>query len=717
MQQNLKERVKEIYSPEDYELFLKAYSYSKEMHKEQKRMSGEPYFIHPYEVANIVIDLGLDIDTVCAALLHDVVEDTPATYDQVKQMFNKPIADLVDGVTKLSRIGNISREEQQAESIRKMFLAMAKDIRVIFIKLADRLHNMRTLEYGNREQQIRKAKETIEIYAPLAHRLGIYSIKSELEDWCFRYLYPEDYFELKRVVEEHVEERKNFLRDTMAFLKEKIEDSSIYCEISGRDKSLYSIYKKMKRLNSTFEQIYDITAIRVLVNTIKDCYSVLGIVHDSWMPIPGRFKDYIAMPKQNMYQSLHTTLIGKGGIPFEIQIRTFQMHRVAEYGISAHWKYKEGSGLEDELDTKLSWLRSLMEWQTDLRDANEFMQTLKVDFFSDEVFIFTPKGDVKNLVKGSTPIDFAYAIHSAIGNKCTGAKVNNKIATLDTELKSGDIVEIITSNSSKGPSRDWLNIVKTHQAKSKIRHFFKKELKEENIENGKVLLDKEIKRLGTTAPEVLNSQMIDMLLKKFKVPTMDHIYAGIGYGGITVNQVVNKISAKLEAEKPVELPPTEDKRPKNKRKSSNFKGVIVEGSNDMLVRFSRCCNPLPGDDIVGYVTRGRGVSIHRSDCPNLADMDIEKERFIGVTWAEEANQEYVAKLQINAGESKNLLLDITRTIADLDMETVSMVANTSEKHDTIINISVVISSTKQLNILIKKLKIVPDVTDVFRIGK
>ncbi|MBQ9625043.1 MAG: bifunctional (p)ppGpp synthetase/guanosine-3',5'-bis(diphosphate) 3'-pyrophosphohydrolase, partial [Clostridia bacterium] len=463
----LKQKVLDIYGEKDYNLFLKAYEFAKEAHKDQKRMSGEPYFIHPYEVSNIVISLGLDIDTVCAALLHDVVEDTDVTLEEIEKEFNPSIANLVDGVTKLSRIGNVSKEQQAAESIRKMFLAMAKDIRVIFIKLADRLHNMRTLEYGDREKQIRKATETIEIYAPLAHRLGIYKIKGELEDLCFRYLYPEDYFELKRVVEENSEERKAFLRDTIQQLSKKIEEHDIKCEINGRDKSLYSIYKKMKANNSTFDQIYDITAIRVIVNTISDCYSVLGIIHDSWMPIPGRFKDYIAMPKPNMYQSLHTTLIGSKGRAFEVQIRTFQMHRTAEYGISAHWKYKEGRETDD-LDAKLSWLRSLMEWQTDLRDANEFMQTLKVDFFSDVDFVFTPKGDVRDLVKGSTPLDFAYAIHSQIGNKCVGAKVNNRIVPLNHQLGSGDIVEILTSNSSKGPSPDWLSIVKTNQARSKI---------------------------------------------------------------------------------------------------------------------------------------------------------------------------------------------------------------------------------------------------------
>lgn len=718
---SLEERVRQIYTEEEVKTFQKAYDYAKAAHKEQKRMSGEPYFIHPYQVANIVIDLGLDMDTVCAALLHDVVEDTPATYEDMKREFGQSIADLVDGVTKLSRIGDISREEIQAESIRKMFLAMAKDIRVIFIKLADRLHNMRTLEYGSREKQIRKAKETIEIYAPLAHRLGIYAMKSELEDLCFRYLYPEDYFELKRVVEEHIEERKVFLRDTMAFLKSKIEESNIHCEINGRDKSLYSIYQKMKKHNTTFEEIYDVTAIRVLVNTIKDCYTVLGIVHDCWMPIPGRFKDYIAMPKPNMYQSLHTTLIGRGGIPFEVQIRTFKMHRTAEYGISAHWKYKEGNTSSD-LDDKLSWLRSLMEWQNNLRDANEFMQTLKVDFFSDIVFVFTPKGDVKDLVKGSTPLDFAYAVHSQIGNKCVGAKVNNHIVPLDYELKSGDIVEILTSNSAKGPSQDWLNIVKTHQAKSKIRQWFKKQLQEEHIEKGKIMLQEEAKKRGYILSHLLTQEAIDGLLKRHKLPTMDNIYASIGYGGITANQIISRlVQQEMESKKKEEiLPPVvPDKKEEHRQqtKGNKIKGIIVEGCDDMMVRFSRCCNPLPGDDIVGYVTRGRGVSIHRKDCPNLVDMDIEKERFIEVAWAEEENQEYIAQIQIHAVESKALYLSVSKTIMDMDIEAISLMGNAGKRNSAVVNVSVKINSTKQLNTLMKKLRMLPDVVEVFRIGK
>lgn len=717
----LKEKVLNIFGEDDYKLFLKAYDYAKEAHKEQKRMSGEPYFIHPYQVADIVVDLGLDIDTVCAALLHDVVEDTDVTLENIEDEFNPSIARLVDGVTKLSRIGNISKEQQAAESIRKMFLAMAKDIRVIFIKLSDRLHNMRTLEYGDREKQIRKATETIEIYAPLAHRLGIYKIKGELEDLCFRYLYPEDYFELKRVVEEHIEERKLFLRETMKQLSKKIEDNNIRCEINGRDKSLYSIYKKMKAHNSTFEQIYDITAIRVLVNTIKDCYSVLGIVHDIWMPIPGRFKDYIAMPKPNMYQSLHTTLIGEKGIPFEIQIRTFQMHRTAEYGISAHWKYKEGKETDD-LDAKLSWLRSLMEWQTDLRDANEFMQTLKVDFFSDIVFVFTPKGDVRNLVKGSTPLDFAYAIHSQVGNKCVGAKVNNKIVPLSYELNSGDIVEIITSNSSKGPSHDWLNIVKTHQAKSKIRQWFKKELQDEHILKGKELIEKECKRKNYTAKQILTPEYMEYITKKHKMPSMDNVYAAVGYGALTVLQVVGKAIAELEAkEKEQELILQQLPKETPVKHGKNVRGVYVEGSDDMLIRYSKCCNPLPGDDIVGFITRGRGVSIHRSDCSNLASMDIEPGRFIHVAWADGDSDDtpdyYIAQIQVHAVDSKGIYFAVAKILNDMDIDATSIAGSVNKENEAVINMSVKIKTTKQLNALIKKLRGIPDVVDVFRVGK
>lgn len=713
----LQQKVIDVYGEKDYQLFLKAYNFSKEAHAEQKRMSGEPYFIHPYQVADIVIELGLDIDTVCAALLHDVVEDTDATVELIEKEFNPAIATMVDGVTKLSRIGNISKEQQAAESIRKMFLAMAKDIRVIFIKLADRLHNMRTLEYGDREKQIRKATETIEIYAPLAHRLGIYAIKGELEDLCFRYLYPEDYFELKRVVEEHSEERKAFLRDTMNQLSKKIEENNIRCEINGRDKSLYSIYKKMKAHNSTFEQIYDITAIRVLVNTIKDCYSVLGIVHDCWMPIPGRFKDYIAMPKPNMYQSLHTTLIGAKGIPFEVQIRTFKMHRTAEYGISAHWKYKEGKD-SDDLDAKLSWLRSLMEWQTDLRDANEFMQTLKVDFFSDIVFVFTPKGDVRDLVKGSTPLDFAYAIHSQIGNKCVGAKVNNRIVPLNHELKSGDIVEIITSNSTKGPGSDWLSIVKTHQAKSKIRQWFKKQLQEEHIAKGKDMLEKECKKKATSLKTVMSAEYIEYVLKKHHMPTIDNIYGAVGYGGLTPTQVLGKAFSEMEVKEKGQEIPTSLPEHQPIVKGKNVRGVIVSGSDDMLIRYSKCCNPLPGDDIVGYITRGRGVSIHRRDCTNLSAMDVERERFIDVAWADENNQDYyIAQIQIHAVESKSIYVVVTKTINDMDIEAVSLSGSINKNKEAVMDISVKIKTTKQLNALMKKLRMLPDVVEVFRVGK
>ncbi len=706
---DLQQRVMDVYGEEDYVIFIKAYNFAKEAHKDQKRMSGEPYFIHPYQVAHILIGLGLDIDTVCAALLHDVVEDTDVTLETIENEFNKDIAVMVDGVTKLSRIGNITKEQQQAESIRKMFLAMAKDIRVIFIKLSDRLHNMRTLEYGNRETQIRKAKETIEIYAPLAHRLGIYAIKAELEDLCFRYLYPEEYYELKRVVEEHIDERKLFLKKTMNDLSAKIDESNIYCEINGRDKSLYSIYKKMKAHKTSFEQIYDISAIRVLVKSIKDCYSVLGIVHDSWMPIPGRFKDYIAMPKPNMYQSLHTTLIGENGIPFEIQIRTFEMHRTAEYGISAHWKYKEGRNNSDDLDTKLSWLRRLMEWQTDLRDASEFMQTLKVDFFSDVVFVFTPKGDVKNLVKGSTPLDFAYSIHSAIGNKCSGAKVNNKIVPLSYELKSGDIVQILTSKTAKGPSQSWLNIVKTHQAKSKIRQWFKKELQEIHILQGRDILEKEAKKRNLSLKEVLNTKNSETLLDKFKMQSIDSMLSSIGYGALSPMSVLNKI---------IVTPPQEEIIPIIKPKTESMKsvnGVYISGVDNMLVRYAKCCNPLPGDDIVGYITRGRGVSVHRKDCSNICSAKDINERAIAVSWAEKSNEILVAEIQIIAIESKNIYLHISKAILDMDLSTLAMAGHVNKQNETIVNTSVEIKSTKELSALIKKLKSIPDVVDAFRV--
>jgi len=710
-------RVKEYDKSEnDINLILKAYDYALKAHEGQYRNSGEPYIVHPVEVAMILANLELDVSTIASGLLHDVIEDTSITYDDIKNEFGQEIADLVDGVTKLGMIEYKSKVEQQAENMRKMLIAMAKDIRVIMIKLADRLHNMRTLKYLSEEKQKEKAQETLEIYAPIAHRLGMSMIKWELEDLSLRYLHPDDYYSLVEKVAKKRKEREESIKELIDKLKEKLNEIGIKAEVDGRPKHFYSIYKKMKQQNKTFEQIYDLMAVRVIVNTVKDCYGTLGAVHTLWKPMPGRFKDYIAMPKPNMYQSLHTTVIGPKGEPFEIQIRTWDMHRTAEYGIAAHWKYKEGKSYEDEFDAKLSWLRQLLEWQRELKDAKEFMETLKIDLFTDEVYVFTPKGDVISLPAGSTPVDFAYSIHTEIGHRLNGARVNGKIVPIDYELKNGDIVEILTTtNSDRGPSRDWLQIVKSSQAKNKIRQWFKKEKREENIERGEEIFYRELKRHGIQQSQ-LKGDIMESVLRKLNMHSEEDLFAAIGFGGLALNQIIPRIKEEL---KQIE---SEDKKQSTpiveikKKPKIGGMGVIVKGEDNVMVRFSKCCSPVPGDEIVGYVTKGRGVSIHRKDCPNIKDYVYDKNRIVEVEWDQGKNIAYQADIQIMANDRYGLLTDVTSILADIKISVRAVNARTTKDNVAIINLTLEITSRDQLEKIMNKLKALDGVTDVYRIS-
>lgn len=720
MKDRLEQKIIKAYGQQYLEKVQKAVAFAEKAHEGQKRSSGEPFIVHPLEVANILADMGMDVDTICAGLLHDTIEDTGATVEEITKIFGPEVAKLVDGVTKLGRISYKTKEEQQVENLRKMFLAMAQDIRVIIIKLADRMHNLRTLEYIDEEKQREKAYETLEIYAPLAHRLGIFKMKWELEDTSLRFIDPKGYYDLVERVARKRKEREAYIEDVIKTLKEKLSEMKINCEIEGRPKNFYSIYKKMYMQHKEFEQIYDLLAIRVIVETIKDCYGVLGIAHTLWKPIPGRFKDYIAVPKPNMYQSLHTTVLGPQGELFEIQIRTFEMHRTAEYGIAAHWKYKEGKTGSDNIDKKLSWLRELLEWQNDSKDAREFMETLKIDLFTDEVFVFTPKGDVINLPKGAIPLDFAYSIHSAIGNKCIGAKINGKIEPLDYELKTGDIVEILTTKSStQGPSRDWLKIVKTSQAKNKIRQWFKRERREENIEKGRESLEREARRQGFALSQLLKAEWLEGIYKKYGFHSIEDIYSAIGYGGITTKQIltrlideyrkVNNITEAVPEQQDKEIKP--DKQTKRKEQ-----GIKVKGIDNVMIRFARCCTPVPGDNIVGYTTKGRGVSVHRSDCVNLSGDSVEKHRFIEVEWTEEQQASYNAEIQIVAHDRQALLADITNTIAEIKIKVTGINARTTKNKLVIINLNLEINDTQQLDKIINFFGRQKDVVDVFRVN-
>lgn len=722
----------------DIEMVKKAYYFAEEAHKDQKRESGEPYIIHPVAVAEILAEMGMDTNTIVAGLLHDVIEDTDCSYEETVTMFNEQVANLVDGVTKLTRLGEMeykTKEEQQADNVRKMLLAMAKDIRVIIIKLADRLHNLRTLKFMPAKKQKSKAKETLNIYAPLAHRLGISKIKWELEDLCFRYLHEEEYYQLVKDIAEKRVEREAYIKEIVDDLKKQLESSGIDSDIEGRPKHFYSIYKKMVNKNKSLEQIFDLTAIRVLVNSVKDCYGVLGIVHTIYTPIPGRFKDYIAMPKPNMYQSLHTTVIGPQGKTFEIQIRTFEMHKIAEYGIAAHWKYKEGdtsgnpeNNKEMDFEKKLVWLRDMLEWQKETSDAEEFIEGFKIDLFSDEVFVFTPKGVVINLCSGATPIDFAYRIHTDVGNKCVGAKVNGRIVPLDYKLKTGEIVEILTSPNAKGPNMDWLNIAKSNQSKSKIKQWFKRAKKEENILKGKELLERELKKQCVTYAEIAKGETYDKLVKRYNIHTIEDLQALVGIGAFSISTFIARMKedngidkANKEKENAEALNKAiEEHIAKSERKptvNSSGYGISVKGESNLMVRFAKCCNPVPGDEILGYITKGRGVSVHRKDCSNLQNLiDTDGDKVVEVTWGMSKGNAYFAEIQVKADDRDGLLGDIMSIITDLKLQLSAVNANLGKDGYAFVNIKIKITSVDSLKEIMKKIKRLKGVIDVYRMN-
>ena len=706
----------------DTKLIMKAYNLANEKHKDQKRGSGEPYIIHPLNVAYILADIGLDDSTICAALLHDVVEDTDVTDADLRKMFGNEIADMVAGVTKLSRIQFATVEEQQVEDYRKMFLAMGKDIRVILIKLADRLHNMRTLKYLKRDRQIANAKETRDLYAPLANRLGIYSLKWELEDLSFKYLEPEEYHELVEGINKKREERTKFIEQIMDKIRVALKKQKIDAEVTGRAKHLYSIYRKMKRDNKTLDQIYDLFALRILVNSVKDCYAALGVVHELYSPMPGRFKDYIAVPKPNMYQSIHTTLLGEKGTPFEVQIRTWEMHRVAEYGIAAHWAYKEASyfGRKQSVkveEDKLAWLRETLEWQNELQDPQEFLNTLKTELFEDEVYVFTPKGAIKVLPRGATPIDFAYSIHAEIGNRMTGCKINSKMMPIITPLESGDIVEIITSDNSKGPSRDWLKFVKSSGAKNKIKNWFKKAQKEENIEKGKELIEKELKRIGFTHTDLFKNEYINPMLEKYKYKNLEEMYAAVGFGANSSVKVIARMLQeyrKEHQEEDIEKKLEKLKEEKQKKPKPSSSGVIVKGIDNCLVKLSKCCNPLPGDEIVGYITKGRGVSVHRKDCYNVKDLISDENRMIDVEWYVKDKTEYQAEIEIFSNDRNGLLVDILKELGTTKVNILGVNTKTTKERIAIIDITLQLENLDELN---KAIRVVRKVDSVYEVKR
>ena len=728
--QELIEKIKKYANDVDVSLVEKAYYFGKKAHDGQFRKSGEPYFIHPVAVANILCDMELDIETIIAGLLHDVVEDTEYTYEDIEREFSKEIADLVDGVTKLGQIKYQSKEETQAENLRKMFLAMAKDIRVILIKLADRLHNMRTLKYMPPEKAKSKAIETLEIYGGIANRLGISMIKWELEDLALRYIDPEGYYDLVERVAKKRSQREAYIENVLNILNKSFEEVNIKCNVYGRPKHFYSIYKKMQDKHKNFQDIYDLMAVRIIVDTVKDCYAVLGMIHTLWTPMPGRFKDYIAMPKPNMYQSLHTTVIGPDGEPLEIQIRTKEMHTIAEYGIAAHWKYKEGntSQKQSNIEGKLQWLRQMMEWEKDLKDPQEFMDALKEDVFSSQVYVFTPKGDVVELPAESTPIDFAYRVHTNVGNKCVGAKIDGRIVPLDYKLQNGNIVEILTSSNSNGPSRDWINIVKTPNAKSRIRQWFKKERKEENIQRGTEILEKEFKKYHIPLKDSNIEKYMQQMTKKFNQPTVEDLIATIGYGGIMPAHVVPKIRdlyekevKKVQKEQKEEINDIEkhsisDAEYKQKRKKNNSQGIVVKRLDNILIRFAKCCNPLPGDEIIGYVTKGRGVDIHRADCPNAnVNGDFFKNRLVDVAWSNSEASKFEAEIQIKAVDRRGIINDITHIIA-MDKVSLNGISAKKGKDNVVsVNLLVEVNNIDALNTLMKKIKSIPGVENIYRV--
>lgn len=710
----LLQKLKKNFSEAEFQELKAAYDFSAAAHEAQKRQTGEPYFIHPCAVVNVLVDLGFDdVSTLVAAFLHDVLEDTQVTADELEQKFGKEVLELVEGVTKLDKIKFVSAEDEQAENLRKMFFAMAKDYRVIIIKLADRLHNMRTLDALKPEKQIKIATQSLKIYAPLAGRLGLSFVKCELEDLAMRYLYPDDYYELVEFIKTKSKERQQFIEKICDELKAKLQELGIEGEVNGRQKHLYGIYKKMLKQGKNIEQIYDISAVRVIVNEVQDCYTVLGAIHTMWMPLPGRFKDYIAMPKPNGYQSLHTTVITKFKETFEIQIRTYEMHRIAEYGIAAHWKYKEGKTGATKIDDQINWLREVMDTQRESSDSHEFLENIEGNVFTDEVYVFTPKGKVLNLPVGSTTVDFAYAIHSAVGNKCIGAKVNGKIVPLNTVLNTGDIVEILTTNSGKGPSRDWIKFVKTASARTKIRQYFKKEMKEENIKRGKDMLEREAKRRGYNLSELLSTAGLNYIMNRYTLSSIDDLYASVGFGGLTTNQIIVKLIDYFKRDLLSKNPVAEIKTTSTTGKSSSGNGVLIRGYDDFLVRLSHCCNPVPGDKIVGYVSRGRGVSVHCVDCPNVKNM--EPERLIEAKWDDVISQNFLASLKIYCENKSGILAAVTTIISNMKISITGAFARSDNDSGTAeITVMLEVKSSDQVEDVIKKLKTLPEVIDVHR---
>ncbi len=722
------EQILSINPKYDAELIGKAYDKGRALHEGQLRKSGEPYFIHPINVAIILAQLGMDDATLIGGLLHDVVEDTEYTRDELVADFGEEIALLVDGVTKLGSIKFESKEEVQAENFRKMFLAMSKDIRVLIIKLADRLHNMRTIEYMKPEKIEEKCRETLDIYAPLASRLGIATVKFELEDIALKYLHPQEYQQLVDGINKKMAQREETIKAVIDEIKESLDDMGLEYEIYGRAKHYYSIYKKMKFQKKQLDEIFDLIAVRVIVNTVKECYAVLGIVHTMWKPIPGRFKDYIAMPKPNMYQSLHTTVISDNGEPFEIQIRTHEMHQIAEYGIAAHWKYKEGdtSGQSSADDIKLAWLRQSLEWQQDLNDPKDFLETMKMDLFATQVFVFTPRGDVIELPAGSTPLDFAFKIHSAIGCKCVGAKVNGKMVTIDHTLQNGDIVEIVTSANSSGPSVDWLKIAKSSNARNKIRSWLKKENKSDKIDKGKEAVDKALRKKGYDPAQCAKSAYVNKAMKAMNFASTEEGYAQLSAGGTLVSKLCgllisyynedNKVEVRTDESVLADIKEKEARRQKNERRQKDGPGVIVKGADNLMIKLAKCCNPVPGDEIVGFITKGRGISVHRKDCSNITSLsEEEKARFIEVEWEDlKAGKSYDAEICLVGNDRKGVLSDISRVCEDMDIHLSGVNAKAGKDGSLNMTITLSISSTQEMQKVLRVLRNIEGITHVYR---